>query len=125
MWHTQEYKAIGAGFVNGLDLGNNSKAAIMRIGLVEMRWLAHQCFTSVKSDTKFENAGLADLITTCFGGRNRECAGGVSHQHSRAKCELFLQRRGLEDQFPLFTTMNRICRGELPPEHIVGFAKRP
>merc|ERR1712117_41306 len=57
-----------------MELGNNTKAAIMRIGLVEMRKLAQACFPSVKTDTFFESAGVADLITTCFGGRNRKCA---------------------------------------------------
>ena len=47
--------AIAAGLVDGLKLGENTKAAIIRIGLSEMRKFSKMFYSGVKDETFFES----------------------------------------------------------------------
>ncbi|KAF9930423.1 Glycerol-3-phosphate dehydrogenase [Modicella reniformis] len=131
--------AIGGGLVDGLKLGDNTKAAIIRIGLCEMRKFSQMFYKDVKDTTFFESCGVADLITTCAGGRNRKVAeahvttgkpfdqleqemlNGQKLQGTSTAKDMYniLSKKGLCHEFPLMTTIYRICYENLPPSRIV------
>jgi len=134
--------AVGAGIVDGLLMGDNTKAAIIRIGLDEIRRFS-ALFCShghpIPDSIFFESCGVADLITSCFGGRNRrigeamvttgksfevleaELLGGQKLQGPPAAQEVFnyLCIHGKTDEFPLMTAVFHICYQSYAPDHII------
>ncbi|GBF87939.1 glycerol-3-phosphate dehydrogenase [Raphidocelis subcapitata] len=138
--------ALAAGFIDGVGLGPNSKATVMRQGLMEMRAFAKALYPNVRDETFFEPCGVADLIATCYGGRNRlvaeEFARGMLDGRPRSfealeadllkgqklqgvltsnEVQEILVARGWETDYPLFTTVNRIVTGRNPPTDITNF----
>ncbi|KAI4831790.1 hypothetical protein KUCAC02_001312 [Chaenocephalus aceratus] len=121
--------AVGAGFCDGLGFGDNTKAAVIRLGLMEMVAFAEIfCKGPVSSDT-FLELRLADLITTCYGGRNRKVAEafvrtsksiieleaemrtGRNFRGPQTSAEVYkvLKKKDMVDKFPLFSAVYLIC----------------
>ena len=50
------------------------QATVIRTGLLEMKKLSQAIYPTVQDSTFLESCGLADLVATCYGGRNRRIA---------------------------------------------------
>lgn len=62
--------ALASGISAGLQFGESTRAALIRIGFQEMRGFIQMFYPDTSNDIYFESCGLADVIATCFGGRN-------------------------------------------------------
>lgn len=131
--------SMATGFVDGLGWGDNAKAAVMRIGLSETIQFAEKFFKTTEVNTfTNESAGVADLITTCSGGRNvrvgcymatynvaaevaeKKLLNGQSCQgiHTAKEVHEFLTKQGEVQNFPLFEVTYKIIYEDFPMEKI-------
>ncbi|CAG61259.1 GPD1 [Nakaseomyces glabratus] len=131
--------ALGCGFVEGLGWGNNAAAAIQRVGLGEIIKFGQMFFPESRVQTYYqESAGVADLITTCSGGRNvrvakhmaktgksaldaeKELLNGQSAQGIITCKEVheWLETCEMTHEFPLFEAVYQIVYNNVPMKNL-------
>lgn len=124
--------ACAAGFADGLGWAYNVKSAIIRLGLLETKKFVEHFYPSSVGHTYFESCGVADLITTCYGGRNRKVAQafiksdkplqqveqellkGQSAQGPPTAQDVYemLEIHEISEKFPIFTSVHKVFTGE-------------
>jgi glycerol-3-phosphate dehydrogenase (NAD(P)+) len=67
--------ALAAGAIDGLGLGDNAKAALITLGLADMRRLG--IATGAKAETFAGLAGTGDLLATCWSRHSRNRRAGA------------------------------------------------
>jgi len=142
--------ACAAGYVAGMGYGDNTISAVIRLGLMEMMSFAtaFQKMGNLQGKppqvaTFLESCGVADLITTCYGGRNRrvseafvkakgtktlkqletELLNGQKLQGPLTAEEVYKVLTSLnmsEKEYPMFVTVYKICYENAPFESILS-----
>lgn len=133
--------ALAGGMCEGMGQGTNTKAAILRLGVEEMKTFIMLFFGGLLADTLYDSAGYADVITTVFGGRNarvatefvrqggkkdwneleKEMLGGQKLQ-GPATLELVAQvirENEVEHLFPLFMATHAVAFENAKPQMIL------
>jgi glycerol-3-phosphate dehydrogenase (NAD(P)+) len=97
--------AIAAGISDGLELGDNAKAALLTRGMVEIARIGQT--RGAKFETFFGLAGIGDLVTTC-------CS---RHSRNRAVGEAIGRGEALED---VLQRMNMVAEGVWTTKALFG-----
>ncbi|XP_073820769.1 glycerol-3-phosphate dehydrogenase [NAD(+)], cytoplasmic-like [Musca autumnalis] len=128
--------AFASGILDGLQSNENTKSACIRFCLIEMLRFIDVFYPGCKLSTLFESCGIADVLTVCAGSRNRRLAEAfVKSEKSIEQLEaslmggeqllgpltaksvyFMLQQKGLQERFPLFSIIHKICEREESPE---------
>ncbi|KAL1349649.1 hypothetical protein HN51_026162 [Arachis hypogaea] len=101
--------AIAAGIVEGMNLGNNSMAALVSQGCSEIRWLATKM--GAKPTTITGLSGTGDIMLTCFVNLSRNRTVGV--------------RLGLGEKLEdILSSMNQVAEGVSTAGAVIALAQK-
>lgn len=120
--------SMAYGFAEGLGYSSNTKVAVFRNGFVEMRKFFKFFYPMATTESLFQSSGVGDLLVSCMSGRNFACAKLMAEKRmslkeaSEAMCFAklqgpstalvvysYLKRQKRIDEFPLMSTVYRIC----------------
>ncbi|XP_021861592.1 glycerol-3-phosphate dehydrogenase [NAD(+)] 2, chloroplastic isoform X4 [Spinacia oleracea] len=101
--------AIAAGIVVGMELGNNSMAALVAQGCSEIRWLAKKM--GANSATLTGLSGTGDIMLTCFVNLSRNRTVGVRLGSGEK----------LED---ILSSMNQVAEGVTTAGAVISLAQK-
>ncbi|XP_033163571.1 titin isoform X2 [Drosophila mauritiana] len=131
--------ALGAGFIDGLGLGENARLAAVHLGVKEIMRFIKTFFPSSKMSTFYESCGVANAVASSLVDKNVTFAKSLitsgqtieeieANLHSGRKLlgpmvasnvNAFLENGLMQHEFPLFTAIHLICQRKAPPELMV------
>lgn len=99
--------AIAAGCVDGLRLGDNTKAALLTRALTEMVRVG--VALGARADTFYGLSGFGDLIATCYGSWSRNREFGQRIGEGRTVAELMAHRRTVVEGHKTAQAFAELC----------------
>jgi glycerol-3-phosphate dehydrogenase (NAD(P)+) len=110
--------AIGAGFCDGLKLGDNAKASLITRALAEMVRVGEAL--GARKETFYGLSGFGDLVATCHGSwsRNREFGEKIGAGHPVA--ELLDGRRTVVEGYRTTQALHELCEQKGMTAPILG-----
>ena len=100
--------AIAAGMCDGLGFGDNSKAALLTRGIVEIRRLGVACGAS--AETFAGLSGLGDLTVTCFSKLSRNRTLGERLGRGERLDDILDSTRSVAEGWPTARSAYRLAR---------------
>ncbi|KPP88245.1 NAD(P)H-dependent glycerol-3-phosphate dehydrogenase [Erythrobacter sp. HL-111] len=132
--------AIACGLVDGLELGQNARAALIARGYAEMLRFGEAL--GARRETLAGLCGLGDLVLTCSSTSSRNFSLGVALGQGRSAAELMADRTTVAEgaftapvlaalaeergvAMPIVAAVNAILEGEAPREAVAALLARP
>lgn len=131
--------SMAYGFAEGLGYSTNTRAAVFRNGLAEIRKFFKFFYPMATSESLFQSSGIGDLLVSCMCGRNYNCARTMAEKKmaleeaEKTMCFTKLQGPGTAlaiynylkrlkrvEDFPVMSTVYRICYEHEAYDAILG-----